>query len=1073
MTHHVAALLAELRRGPVIVSVLRSAVVEEPTDEGGGGAAADAPPVATTNVLVPEPVTLAAVAHLATPRRFASPDDRHRVGQVVSEAVAKQLLSRKLLEPEVGDQARKRWDVCVTCDDAPNLWAGGRAVAAAVSAVGGTVRLELAALPVAPPPPGLLDAFSSLGVEATPSSRAGGRSCIFGCGCTSHALVELPANDAHSLAQLMEARRLLGGPPLLPRLRDLGWFLGVREAICCALRAEEVAGFTEFATTTIASLAPRVLLPLTVALDADGGPAASSSVLTICLMLADDVRGRPLTQRLFKLGRSRAITISKSWLHEEQIHKFDDLLTQQLAEACAEPFVLGFGLEVKLRLRANLSDHKMQHIMNVVEAGDSEHRNTYASVGVNSWLVVRDEAYFRGPLQIAAAVRLQQRWRAAVLERHAQRHGEGQQPEEKELNRQVSVLFGGLSKRALAEDRLPLLCAGAAKLGLDLSGFEIVVKVLHDVEKAMSERIHFLIKDNAGVATARWSDGTVRTLEAGSRKRGADLLKATFLSIIKKDTMDGLLARHWGKAIRHFDLVYKPHVPSSVLQLAELHAATLELAYTPVLPTVGCWKVVEWSLLCTQMLFLQHRLAADPAFQGGAPAAPAALEHRAARGAARAASSALRASARCTTRASRTICKAPQSSAAERLRRRHAVEAARAHGDARHVGAPRAAPRRAQTLRRAQADHPTDLELHVAHGRRRLTARGARAAQLRHVLRGRHRPRRRVAFRAARHRRGGSRPLSARLDGGAHGRRAAAGRARQRGVRVRRRVPPPLGGFVGGAADVQRPRARRLPAVLCRRRRGARSGSDGGDGGGGGGGGGARQPRNGAQRTAAQRGVDGDARRDAQPRRGRAHHATAARRADDADGVAVRAAARLRHRDGQPRLQRHRVDRGGRRGRRCHRAARRRADRPRQQERLPAPRVPRRRARRARAAEDGRGGWRRRLPRARADDARRAAVPLGVDRAAATAAAVADPSLLPPPETLPSLDATAAVEPISVKDCRQFARPGDFARHGCKCCGRSSRACNVNAPAVCDFARCKSCCAEVSGGACDPKNHSR
>ena len=195
------------------------------------------------------------------------------------------------------------------------------------------------------------------------------------------------------------------------------------------------------------------------------------------------------------------------------------------------------------------------------------------------------------------------------------------------------------------------------------------------------------------------------------------------------------------EAIRHFDLVYKPHAPSS-FQLAELHAATLELAYTPVLPTVGCWKVVEWSLLyrkCSSPTPPRRRPRLP---DGGAPAAPAALEHRATRGAARAPRARpygrLRAARPGHRERSR---KAPQSSAAERLRRRHAVEAARAHGDARHVGAPRAAPRRAQTLRRAQADHPTDLELHVAHGRRRLAARGARAAQLRHVLRGRRRPR--------------------------------------------------------------------------------------------------------------------------------------------------------------------------------------------------------------------------------------------------------------------------------------------------------------------------------------------
>ena len=82
---------------------------------------------------------------------------------------------------------------------------------------------------------------------------------------------------------------------------------------------------------------------------------------------------------------------------------------------------------------------------------------------------------------------------------------------------------------------------------------------------------------------------------------------------------------------------------------------------------------------------LQHRVDGTGR-QGGAVAAPAAWS-TALTSRARAASSALRASARCTTRASRTICKSGESrSVGDSI-----VEAARF--DARHVGAPRAAPR--------------------------------------------------------------------------------------------------------------------------------------------------------------------------------------------------------------------------------------------------------------------------------------------------------------------------------------------------------------------------------------------
>ena len=373
------------------------------------------------------------------------------VGQVVSEAVAR-LLSRKLLGQRwATDASMGRLRHLRHC---ANLWRQRRGGGRRRGGRHGAARAR--GLPVAPPPPGLLDAW--LARRRGDAVVAGERRCASSAAAARRAaLVELPANGS-VLAQLVEARRLLGGPPLLPRLRDLGWFLGVREAI--AARFAPRRSPTEFATRR----SPRSRhasccrsrsrsTPTAPRRAARCSPSASCSPTT-CWPAArsasssSDARARSPSPSRGSRGADPQV----------------DLLTQRLAEACAEPFVLGFGL--KLRLRANLG-HKMQHIMNVVEAGDSEHRlrtRASASATGSSFATRRTSAVrsrSRRRCGCSGAGGRRSSAPRAAARRGAAAGGEGAQ----------SAGLGALRRpeRALAEDRLPLLCAGAAKLGLDLS----------------------------------------------------------------------------------------------------------------------------------------------------------------------------------------------------------------------------------------------------------------------------------------------------------------------------------------------------------------------------------------------------------------------------------------------------------------------------------------------------------------------------------------------------------------------------------------------------------------------------
>ena len=605
---------SESHAGRVQLSLARTAVlpVHPPDVEGVGVDLQVEGSVAVTAVAVAQSLPPSPMAAQSSPAVC-----------VMWQAVARQVLERWALRPEDSDGATRCLYPCCcwVCGQPDGVAApinGSQpakpcTVAATVTvSSGGGIVLKLRARKTPPPPPrGFVSAFAELGVpeaEYVPDVR---QRCLFGCG-RYHRCVRLPTRGAAGIGvrRMSDIRQTLSEEPVRLRKDSLGFFMNVRSVIFWQLRQEQSKGnFTEHAHARRLESQPP--LPLVLGIDADGAPAGGGrSVLNIGGMLADDVRGRPLAERLFENGRSRFFSFSKSWLSEEEIWRLDEVLTYQLAEACAEPYCLGNGLRVAVRLGANISDHKMLHIMSSIAGGTNPYRDVGWLLDVNGWRLARGPTFSRSILDIAAAVRVQQAWRKAALEKHRAAHG-GAEPDEASVNRQAKVLFGGLSEAGLG-GRAPCLTTHAGAAGLALQYLRPIVKVLHDMEKAISERIHWVLYDLAGDAIESHSNGEVERMKPNSKTAGRALIDAARKKELGKLTMDDMLGKHWGQLIEGWTRVYKPHVPSSAVQMAALHQITLHLAYTPVLPTVGCWKVMSYTLLCTQHLFLKHRLQLNP-----------------------------------------------------------------------------------------------------------------------------------------------------------------------------------------------------------------------------------------------------------------------------------------------------------------------------------------------------------------------------------------------------------------------------------------------------------------------------
>jgi hypothetical protein len=117
-----------------------------------------------------------------------------------------------------------------------------------------------------------------------------------------------------------------------------------------------------------------------------------------------------------------------------------------------------------------------------------------------------------------------------------------------------------------------------------------------------------------GTPATRHANGEVRTMQPRTKTAGQVALANARRKVLGKEDMDEMLGRHWGLLMRRWEYVYKEHVPSAALQLAELQAQVLLLCYTPVLPSLGCWKCIEYGLICIQQLFLGLRLEQNDDF---------------------------------------------------------------------------------------------------------------------------------------------------------------------------------------------------------------------------------------------------------------------------------------------------------------------------------------------------------------------------------------------------------------------------------------------------------------------------
>jgi hypothetical protein len=605
-------LLECLPQGEVSIDVqCRVGVTDDAGDDAEEGAAGQ--PVdecVEQAAVITQTLVVVAVAGLQQPTRVAV-EDADQLRELLEQSQAEFIARAKFVCHTRSTQTRKEFAVCwafsnpraekslnVRTDPARcRLRVGGSGNDDTSGGAVPRVRLSLRIRPPRcevqpgmPQLPGLIAKLIALAVPPGCIATGEGTCECFCVGCSEqHEYVRISTVPDYSLTAIA-VRERLHEAVLVPRRRAHGHVSHLRQAIARAIRRALGLGQISLGAKLLPVDAPAIEVGAAFSVD---GATVDGKMLNFGLTLTNLIGA---TRQLLVPGFTPFISFGKARIKEEEIFSCRNVFVDELATATNKPYQIG-RVRFVLKLVADGSDHKAQAILKCLEANSCAYRSEalLLPVGGKFNVALRDDVFFRGgPKDVGLAIGVALWWYGSVTAHHVRLHGQVGAAALSELRSQLRELFAGLDFHSVVTGRRPLLDSPQ----LDTSLMVDVIKLLHDGEKGVVPRVHWILMEVAGLPdeSARLP-GTKELLSVRPRTKqlGQTAVKKKHALAVGKEFGDGLNGRNWSTSVKLFRTIYEDHVPALALQMPQLLDIVLRVGYSSR-QSLGGWLIMQYAV---------------------------------------------------------------------------------------------------------------------------------------------------------------------------------------------------------------------------------------------------------------------------------------------------------------------------------------------------------------------------------------------------------------------------------------------------------------------------------------------